>query len=79
VIRPLTPTGLSGPLLDQALGVFAGALAYPLRHGRVTSFADTLRRHALLGGFRVFGAFDGRGRLVGFSYGYTSIPGLWWR
>jgi ribosomal protein S18 acetylase RimI-like enzyme len=70
---------LSGPLLDEALGIFAGALGYPLRHGRVTSFADTLRRHAMLGGFRVFGALNGRGQLVGFSYGYTSIPGLWWR
>jgi ribosomal protein S18 acetylase RimI-like enzyme len=26
-----------------------------------------------------FGAFNVRQKLVGFSYGYTSQPGLWWR
>jgi ribosomal protein S18 acetylase RimI-like enzyme len=38
-----------------------------------------MRRHARQGGFRAFGAINQRGRLVGFSYGYTSVPGLWWR
>jgi ribosomal protein S18 acetylase RimI-like enzyme len=61
------------------LWAFSGALGYPLKSGRVVSFADTLRRHALLGGFRAFGAINLRGKLVGFSYGYTSVPGLWWR
>jgi ribosomal protein S18 acetylase RimI-like enzyme len=78
-IRPLSPEELSGRLLDQALWVFGGALGFPRRHGRVVSFADTLRRHATYRGFRAFGAFNRRGRLVGFSYGYTSRPGLWWR
>jgi ribosomal protein S18 acetylase RimI-like enzyme len=45
----------------------------------VISFANTLRRHASYGGFRAFGALNVRGRLVGFSYGYTSQSGLWWR
>lgn len=43
------------------------------------SFADTLRRHATYAGFHAFGALNVRGRLVGFSYGYSSQPGLWWR
>jgi ribosomal protein S18 acetylase RimI-like enzyme len=66
-------------LLDQALWVFGAALGYPRRNGRVVSFADTLRRHATYRGFSAFGAFNLRNRLVGFSYGYTSLPGLWWR
>jgi ribosomal protein S18 acetylase RimI-like enzyme len=78
-VRPLTAEELAGPLLDQALAVFAGALGFPKRHARVTSFAGTLSRHAVYGGFRAFGAFKSDGQLVGFSYGYTSVPGRWWR
>jgi ribosomal protein S18 acetylase RimI-like enzyme len=78
-VRPLSSSELSGPLLRQALWVFGGALEFPPRHGRVTSFADTLRRHATYRGFCAFGAFNLRNRLLGFSYGYASQPGLWWR
>jgi ribosomal protein S18 acetylase RimI-like enzyme len=66
-------------LLDQALWVFAGALGFPRQSGRVLSFADTIRRHSRVGGFRAYGAINLRGRLVGFTYGYSSQPGLWWR
>src|ERR1700694_4543780 len=78
-VRPVTATELSGPLLDQTLAVFAGALGFPKRHGRVASFAGTIGRHTVYGGFRAFGAFTTAGRLVGFSYGYASVPGRWWR
>ena len=78
-VRPLAPDELSGRFLGQALWVFAGALEFPRRNSRVLSFADTLRRHAMYAGFRAFGALNVRGRLVGFSYGYSSQPGLWWR
>jgi ribosomal protein S18 acetylase RimI-like enzyme len=78
-VRPLSPDELGGRFLDQALWVFSGALGFPRRGGRVASFADTLRRHASYPGFRAFGAFNVRARLVGFSYGYSSQPGLWWR
>jgi ribosomal protein S18 acetylase RimI-like enzyme len=79
LVREVGANELSGRLLDQALWVFGGALGFPPRHGRVTSFADTLRRHAGYAGFLAFGAFNLRNRLVGFSYGYSSQPGLWWR
>jgi ribosomal protein S18 acetylase RimI-like enzyme len=75
----LSPEELSGRFVDQVLWVFSGALGFPRGHGRVLSFGDTLRRHASYPGFLAFGAFNVRGRLVGFSYGYTSQPGLWWR
>jgi len=78
-IRPLSLDELSGRLIDQILWVFGGALDLPRRSGRVVSFADTLRRHASYPGFGAFGAFNLRNRLVGFSYGYVSQPGLWWR
>ena len=79
VVRPLSPNELGGRLLDQAVWVFGGALGFPACHGRLQSFADTLHRHAGYRGFLAFGALNLRGRLVGFSYGYTSQPGLWWR
>jgi ribosomal protein S18 acetylase RimI-like enzyme len=78
-VRPLSAQELPGPLLDQALWTFAGALGYKRSAGRVLALADTIHRHASRGGFRAFGAFDTQGRLIGFSYGYTSQPGLWWR
>ena len=78
-VRPVAAEELSGPLLDQALAVFAGALGFQRRHARVTSVAGTIDRHALYGGFRAFGAFNADTKLVGFSYGYTSVPGRWWR
>ncbi|MBV9131867.1 MAG: hypothetical protein JO318_04175 [Chloroflexi bacterium] len=80
LVRAVAAEELSGRLLEQALWVFGGALGFPLRHARVNSFADTLRRHAAYGGFDAFGAFNvPRNRLVGFTYGYSSQPGLWWR
>src|SRR6202140_5144150 len=78
-IRPLTAEELTGRLLEQALWTFAGGLGYRRGDSRVTALAGAMRRHVLHGGFRAFGALSTRGRLVGFSYGYTSQPGLWWR
>jgi ribosomal protein S18 acetylase RimI-like enzyme len=75
----LSPHELSDAYLDQALWIFSGALGFPRESGRVRNFADTIRRHSTYGGFRAFGAFSLRERLVGFSYGYASQPGLWWR
>jgi len=80
-VRALTPEELTGRLLDQVLSTFAGALGYKRTAGRVMSLADTIHRHAVRGGFRAFGAFrqTQNQQLVGFSYGYASQPGLWWR
>jgi ribosomal protein S18 acetylase RimI-like enzyme len=78
-IRLLTAADLSGSRLDAALDVFAAALGVAPRGQRVLSQGAAIQRHAERAGFAAFGAFDGRDRLVGFSYGYTSQPGLWWR
>jgi ribosomal protein S18 acetylase RimI-like enzyme len=66
-------------LLDSALTVFAAALGYAKRHDRVVGMGESIRRHASRDGFKAFGAFDTDDHLVGFSYGYASRPGLWWR
>jgi ribosomal protein S18 acetylase RimI-like enzyme len=79
LVREVSADELRSRLLDQAMWVFGGALGFAPRHGRVISFADTLRRHTGYAGFLAFGAFNLRNRLVGFSYGYASQPGLWWR
>src|SRR5262249_49141750 len=73
------PAGRSAARLEQVQAVFAAAIGYPRHHSRVVGFGQTVRRHATRAGFRAFGAFDTTDALVGFSYGYTSQPGLWWR
>lgn len=70
---------LCGPLLAGALWVFGAALGFPRTSGRVLAFSATLHRHAAQRGFLACGAFNARAHLVGFSYGYASQPGLWWR
>ena len=78
-VQPLSPQEVRGRLLPEILWVFGGALGFARTSSRVANFADTVARHAGYAGFTAFGAFNLRGRLVGFSYGYTSQPGLWWR
>ena len=88
-VRRLTSEEIAGPRLDEALCVFADAIGFPRQHARVTGLGETLRRHVLRAGFAAFGAFepgpdraaspDPAAPLIGFSYGYTSQPGLWWR
>jgi len=78
-VRPLTADEIAGPQLEALLRVFAAAMGYAVGSHSVVSQGSATRRHAERGGFRAFGAFDSRDRLVGFSYGYHSQPGLWWR
>jgi ribosomal protein S18 acetylase RimI-like enzyme len=79
IVRPVTAEELTGRLLQQALWTFAGGLGYRRGDSRVTSLAGAMHRHTQHAGFRAFGTLSAGGRLVGFSYGYTSQPGLWWR
>ncbi len=67
---------------DQIVGVYAAAFAGPPynRTAEVAiDFADTFPRHARLEAFRMLTARDeGAGKIVGFGYGYTGMPGQWW-
>jgi ribosomal protein S18 acetylase RimI-like enzyme len=78
-IRSLGPTEVAGSSLEGILATFAAALGYPIGHARVRAQGTATRRHATRDGFRAFAAFDHAARLIGFSYGYTSVAGLWWR
>ena len=61
----------------EAAGVFAAALEYGPVEPRVLAFPAIARQHAARSDFRAYGAFDGD-RLIGFSEGYSSLPGQWW-
>jgi ribosomal protein S18 acetylase RimI-like enzyme len=78
-VRRLSVHDISSARLDEALDVFSAAIGFPRRHTRVLGLGDTIRRHAPRSGFKALGAFDSADSLVGFTYGYTSQPGLWWR
>ncbi len=69
-------------LKDQVVAVYAAAFAgepYNRTTEVVIDFADTLPRHARRDSFRLIAARDdGTGRIVGFDYGYTAMPGQWW-
>jgi ribosomal protein S18 acetylase RimI-like enzyme len=77
--RSIGAAELSGPLLQSLLTVFGAALGYRQADPRVRAQESITRRHAERVDFRAFGAFDAQQQLVGFSYGYASQPGLWWR
>ncbi|HEX6609069.1 MAG TPA: GNAT family N-acetyltransferase, partial [Chloroflexia bacterium] len=64
------------------LDVFTAAFAGPPYHQGLPDtarFNATLTRHARYTGFRCYVAEEGAGgRIVGFTYGYTALPGGWW-
>jgi len=62
--------------LSDVLVVYASAMEYPLdlaeaRRGFVAA-------HSQRPGFRAVAALDPEGEVVGFTYGYRSVPGQWW-
>ena len=67
----------------QLVDVYRRAFAAPpygVDEGEVASFANRLPQHAGYRGFRCCAAQEVHtGRVVGFAYGYTSMPGQWWR
>jgi ribosomal protein S18 acetylase RimI-like enzyme len=79
IVRPLLANEVTGPQHEALLHVFAAAMGYAPGAQAVQSQGAATRRHSERSGFRAFGAFDAGERLVGFSYGYHSQPGLWWR
>jgi ribosomal protein S18 acetylase RimI-like enzyme len=67
----------------QLIEVYRTALGEPpynMKEEDAHRFGETLLRHATYEGFRGYAARNRTsGRIVGFVYGYTSQPGLWWR
>jgi len=79
IVRPIAAAELAGPQLEALLRVFGAAMGYTQGSTQVAAQGSVTRHHAERVGFRAFGAFDEHDQMVGFSYGYHSQPGLWWR
>lgn len=56
--------------------IYVRAMGYTAQTG--VQRAMTARRHTANAGFACRIALDSAGRLVGFGYGYTTLPGQWW-
>jgi ribosomal protein S18 acetylase RimI-like enzyme len=62
--------------IDDAMRVYARAMDYPPSAG--DQRAMTARHHVDYDGFCARAATLPDGTLVGFGYGYTTMPGQWW-
>jgi len=62
--------------LDEAMRIYVDAMGYPASSGGQRG--NHMLKHAKLADFRCRIALDPRGVLLGFGYGYTSLPGQWW-
>jgi ribosomal protein S18 acetylase RimI-like enzyme len=61
---------------DEAMAIYAQAMGYSRYAG--SQRAVTARRHTANEGFACRAAVLPDGTLVGFGYGYTTLPGQWW-
>ena len=66
---------LSGRLAE-AMAIYATAMGYPAASGSQRGIH--MLRHAAFDSFRCRAALAADGTMLGFGYGYTSLPGQWW-
>jgi ribosomal protein S18 acetylase RimI-like enzyme len=62
--------------LDEAMRIYVRAMNYPPH--AASQRAVTARRHTGHHGFASRAAVLEDGTVVGFGYGYTTVPGQWW-
>lgn len=62
--------------LDEAMAIYVTAMGYPASSG--AQRGTHLLRHAGFDSFRCRAALTAEGKMLGFGYGYTSLPGQWW-
>jgi ribosomal protein S18 acetylase RimI-like enzyme len=62
--------------LNAAMDIYVAAMGYSPASG-VQRGVQTLR-HADYDSFRCRAAMSADGQMLGFCYGYTSLPGQWW-
>jgi ribosomal protein S18 acetylase RimI-like enzyme len=62
--------------LAEAMQIYVEAMGYAPISG--SQRGVHMLRHTRLAEFRCRAALDERGRMLGFGYGYTSLPGQWW-
>jgi ribosomal protein S18 acetylase RimI-like enzyme len=70
------PAGELPDVVSEAMAIYVAAMGYLPSTGRAR--AAHAVTHSSLPSFRFRTAVNGHGRLVGFGYGYTSLPGQWW-
>jgi ribosomal protein S18 acetylase RimI-like enzyme len=62
--------------LAEAMAIYATAMGYPASSG--SQRGTHMLRHAGFGSFRCRIALATDQTMLGFGYGYTSLPGQWW-
>lgn len=65
-----------GLRVAEAMDIYVRAMSYPEQAGSQRSV--TARRHSAHRGFACRAALLDDDTLVGFGYGYTTLPGQWW-
>ena len=62
--------------LAEAMQIYVEAMGYTPASG--TQRGVHMLKHTRHASFRCRAAFDRSGTMLGFGYGYTSVPGQWW-
>jgi ribosomal protein S18 acetylase RimI-like enzyme len=62
--------------LPEAMAIYVAAMGYPPGSG--AQRGTHMLRHSGFDWFRCRAALNAEGRMLGFGYGYTSLPGQWW-
>ena len=62
--------------LAEAMAIYVAAMGYPPGSG--AQRGTHMLRHASFDSFRCRAALNADGTMLGFGYGYTSLPGQWW-
>lgn len=62
--------------LHEAMQIYVEAMGYAAGSG--SQRGVHLLKHTRHADFRCRAALDPRGAMLGFGYGYTSLPGQWW-
>jgi ribosomal protein S18 acetylase RimI-like enzyme len=75
VIVDVPPSELPAKV-DEAMAIYVAAMGYLPATGKQRA-AHALK-HSEYAAFRFRAAMNSHGRLIGFGYGYTSLPGQWW-
>jgi len=70
------PADRIGERLAETMRIYVEAMGYPAISG--SQRGTHMLKHARLAEFRCRAALDRTGAMVGFGYGYTSLPGQWW-
>jgi len=76
MIVSLSAADLTPPRLTEAMNIYVAAMGYAEVAG--VQRGVHARRHSEYDGFRCRAALAPDGTMLGFGYGYTSLPGQWW-